>query len=424
MSSRALISLLAYGLFVAGLATRNGGLLTLALPLIVYLAAGLLYAPDMPSLRAERSLSADRVPTGTPVEVTLIITNTGVQLEDVSFEDRLPRGTTLVEGSNRLLATLAPNASATISYTLQGARGSYHFSGVLVQVHEYLGLFTRRSLLDAPGHVLVLPELIRLRQVAIRPRRTRVYNGMIPARQGGPGIEFFGVREYQPGDPTRWINARASARNQQTLFVNEFEQERATDVCVILDVRRSSDVRVGDQSLLEHSVRAAAALADVLLGRGNRVGLLIYGSSFDWTVPGYGKVQRERILHALARAQLGDSLAFAQLDDMPTRIFVPRSQLVLISTLIDSDVAVLGKLRARGFQLLVVSPDPVAFELSESPQLETYALAARIAQLDRGQRLAQLRQAGVQLVNWQVTVPLHQMAQAALSRPPAFVRGL
>ena len=31
----------------------------------------------------------------------------------------------------------------------------------------------------------------------------------------------------------------------------------------------------------------------------NRVGLLVYGRFLDWTFPGYGKVQRERILLGL-----------------------------------------------------------------------------------------------------------------------------
>ena len=45
------------------------------------------------------------------------------------------------------------------------------------------------------------------------------------------------------------INARATARNPQSLFVNQFEQERVADVGLILDARRQSDVRTGDGAL-------------------------------------------------------------------------------------------------------------------------------------------------------------------------------
>src|SRR5262249_51280849 len=229
---------------------------------------------------------------------------------------------------------------------------------------------------------------IRLRRAEIRPRRTHVYAGQISARQGGPGIEFYGLREYQPGDPTRWINARATARNPQTLFVNEYEQERVADVGLILDARRQSDVRTRDGALFEYSIQAAAALADTFLHRGNRVGLLMYGRSLDWTLPGYGKVQRERILRALARAETGDLPVLEKLDYLPTRLFPARSQIVLISPLLSHDLEMLASLRARGYQVLVISPDPISFDQRGlAAQAET-ATAMRIAPLER----ARLRQ--------------------------------
>jgi len=82
-----------------------------------------------------------------------------------------------------------------------------------------------------------LPPVRRIRRVAIRPRRTNVYSGTIPARLGGPGVEFFGVREYARGDPPAWINWNISARHPQSLYSNEFEQERVADIGIVLDSR-------------------------------------------------------------------------------------------------------------------------------------------------------------------------------------------
>jgi uncharacterized protein (DUF58 family) len=237
-------------------------------------------------------------------------------------------------------------------------------------------------------------------------------------------VEFFGVREYQPGDPTRWLNGRATARHPEALFVNEFEQERVADIGLILDARRQSDVEARGGALFEYAVQATAALADALLQRGNRVGLLMYGRSLDWTLPGYGKLQRERILRALARAETGDLPVFERLDYLPTRLFPARSQLVLISPLHAHDLAMLGSLRARGYQLLVISPDPVSFErqgLADSPAA---ALATRIALLERALVLRSCAQAGVPIVDWQVDRPFQQVAEAALSRAPLWLRSL
>jgi uncharacterized protein (DUF58 family) len=239
---------------------------------------------------------------------------------------------------------------------------------------------------------------------------------LIPARQGGPGVEFFGVREYQPGDPVRWINERAGARYPDTYFVNEFEQERMVDVGLILDARRQSEARRGEDSLFEYSIRATATLADAFINMGNRVGLFIYGRSLNWTFPGYGKVQRERILRALAQAELGDGKVFEKLDYLPTRLFPAQSQLVFISPLLPEDPELLITLRAQGYQFLVISPDPITFEQQGMPQVETVTLAASIARLERELILTKLRQAGLQIVDWPVDKSFTEVAHTALRR--------
>ncbi len=411
-----LLHLLIYGLILGGLATLNGQLLALALPFIIYLGAGLLYEPEEPRLKVSRSLSADYVVQDEPITVKLTLTNEGSEFEEVLVEDLAPARLELLDGQTRLLTRLLPGATIELSYTLRGKRGAYRFSEVRLTVGEALGLFQKRRVILAPGQFLVLPEATRLRRVEIRPRRTRVYSGLIPVRQGGPGIEFFGVRAYQPGDPLRWINGRASARHLETLFVNEFEQERVADVGLILDARQQSDAHTPDGSLFEHSIQATAALADTLLNDGNRVGLFIYGRYLDWTLPGYGKVQRQRILLALARAEQGDGDVFATLEHLPTRLFPARSQLVLISPLLPDDPEVLIKLRARGYRLLIISPDPITFERKGLPASREVELATRLARLERALLLNKLRQASIQVIDWQVETPFAQMAHRAFSR--------
>ncbi len=411
-----LLALLIFGLVLAALASRTGGLLALAIPLLLYLGAARLSRPDRIHLTASRNLSATFVSAAEPVTVKLTLTNQGEALAEVRLQELLPASLTVVAGQTARLAPLPPGGSLELDYSVRGERGLYRFPAVRVSLNDCFGLFRRAEVVAAPGEFQVWPHVTRLRRVDIRPRQTRVYSGIIPTRPGGPGVEFFGVREYQPGDPRRWLNSRASARHPQTLFVNEFEQERVADVGLILDAREQSDARSPQGDLFEYAVRAAAALAEVFLNSGNRVGLFIYGRSQDWTYPGYGKVQRMRLLHALARAEQGGGHVFEKLEHLPTRLFPARSQLVLVSPLLLTDAEMLVKLRARGYRLLVVSPNPVAFEaggLAESPAVR---LASRLAHLERNLLLAQLRQADIQLVDWAVDTPFEEAAQAALSR--------
>ncbi len=415
---------LVYLLFLVGLVSLDGRLLSLALPLVIYLVVAVLFGPGIVCLSATRTISADRTSQGTPVVVRLSIRNEGPSLEHVLVEDLVPGPLELASGQSEVMTALSPGETVELEYTLEAKRGGFPFRDVRITVSETLGLFRKQALLSAPAHLSVLPDVLRLRPLAIRPLRTRGTAGPVPARAGGSGIDFFGVREYQVGDPRRWINWRVSARHPRTLFTNEFEQERIADVGLILDARSRSDVRTETDSLFEHSIRATASLAQAFLSDGNRVGLLIYGQFLDWTFPGYGKVQRERILQALARATTGDSRIFDTLDYLPTRYFPAQSQLVVVSPLSNSDLSMLTRLRARGYQILVIRPDPVAFELEGLEPDTSVELAARIVRVERMLLLRKLQQAGIQVVDWQVDRPFDHVIHASLGRVPHWFRAV
>lgn len=423
MSRIALLAALIYLIILAGVGTLNGAMVALALPLVLYLLAGLWRGPEELRLSAERTLSAERVAPGDSVIVHLTVTNHGEALEQVLLYDPLPAFLSVVEGASSRIVNLPAHGSISWSYTIQGKRGSHYFENIQAIAEDRLGLMTKRALLPTRGQLLILPSISRVRHIAIQPRQTRVYSGVIPAHQGGTGIEFFGLREYQVGDSPHHINWRVSARQDNVIYSNEYEQERVADVGIVLDGRRKVNEFGGRRSIFEDSVLASVAVASSLLAEGNRVGLFIYGKRNKWTSPGYGKYQRERIMQDLALAETGESQNFSSLI-IPRRLFPPNSQIILISPLSGGDVSLLTQLRARGYQLLVISPDPVSFEsrgLGDSPSVK---LATRIARLQREVLLRELRHTGVQVINWDVARPFEQAVRSALSRPTAFLHAI
>ena len=424
MNRSFLLGLLAYALIVISLATLRGDLIALSVPLILYLLFGLLRAPQTLDLDVQRHLSAERIAPHQTVTVTLSITNRGEDIDEILVEDILPEGLTVTDGSNRHLTSLARGETRVWTYTLSGSRGAYGFDSIQVSARDGLGLIRRSQTFNAPLQLFVLPPVLRLRNVLVRPRRTRVYAGTIPARVGGAGVDFFGVREYQPGDSPRRINWHVSARQNEELYSNEFEQERVADVGIVLDGRDRTNLFGGGRTIFEHSVQASAALATAFLAQGNRVGLLLYGQYLHWTLPGYGKLQRERILHTLAAARHGGSDIFSNLAHLPTRLFPANSQLVFVSPLASEDLGVLVQLRARGYQVLVVSPDPVAFETLHLLRLPQVDQAARIVRFERDLLLGQLRRAGIQTLNWNVSQPFDQAVRHSLGRPPQWLRAV
>ncbi|MBN1668828.1 MAG: DUF58 domain-containing protein, partial [Anaerolineales bacterium] len=205
-------------------------------------------------------------------------------------------------------------------------------------------------------------------------------------------------------------------------FSNEFEQERVADVGIVLDGRLRSNTLSSKLSMFEYSVQAAATLASAFIHQGNRVGMLLYGHYLNWTYPGYGRVQQERILRVLAQAQLGNSQIFSDLDHIPARLFPTSSQIVLISPLLPDDQDILMKLRARDYQLLVVSPDPIRLEQSSLPDKPAVQQATRILAMERELTLQRLRRAGIQVINWDVAMPFDLVVRQHLTRPPTFMK--
>lgn len=366
-------------------------------------------------LYAERILDADRTTRGSPINICLKITNQGDTIEALYVEDIVPAGLQIVDGRTSTLATLGSGHTLLLNYAVEGKRGVYPFHGVKIKFSDYLGLNQKDDCLPVESRILVLPKANTLSEIAIQPRRTRSYPGLIPSGKAGAGVTFWGIREYQAGDPMRWINERASARHEGQLLVNEFEQERAVDIGIILDCRTETNLFLGNADLLEHSIQAAATLANSFLNSGNRVGLLVYGGGRIWVQPRYGKIQRERILQALASVRVYDRIVDRTLENLPTRLFPAKSQLVLISSLLPQDLQTLISLRAHGYKFLVISPDPIEFEANLLDDTPAIRQAVRIARVERKNLLRMLRRSGARVMDWTVQEPFYQAASYPLS---------
>jgi uncharacterized protein (DUF58 family) len=396
----------------------------LSLPLISYLALGLLQFPDLPNLDVEARLSQSSATEGAVIDVAVQISNPGPTLTHLRIQDRLPAGLTVHQGTSSTLGLLAKGASHEIAYSVNASRGLHCFESVDFTATDPLGLFEREFHTPTPRSLLARPYIRRLRHVELQPLRTGVHAGLYRARRGGPGVEFHGIRPYVAGDARRWINWRASARHSDSLFINEFEQERAIEIGIIVDARSRSNIVAGGRSSFSSSVQAAASLSDLFLAQANRVGLMIYGSHLDWTVPGYGRIQRERIMLALTGAHAGHSRIFDRMKYLPTRLFPPQSQLIFISPVLREDVGFLRILRARRYPILVVSPDRISVEaelLKGEPDLD---LAVRLARIEQSLITRLLAHVGIQRVVWDISQPLEQVIEVQVGRPRQWLRAV
>ncbi|MGC9349244.1 MAG: hypothetical protein ACP5JG_13975, partial [Anaerolineae bacterium] len=89
---------------------------------------------------------------------------------------------------------------------------------------------------------------------------------------------------------------------------------------------------------------------------------------------------------------------------------------VLVSPLCDDDAQVLTRLRARGYEVLVISPNPVDFEARMLPPHPAKDLATRIAMAERALWIKKLQRVGIPVVDWQVDHRLDTVLHATLKR--------
>jgi uncharacterized protein (DUF58 family) len=403
---RNLLLLLVAGLICAGLIVRNGKVLILAIPLLVYLITGLLQAPARVALRAERSLNKNSIGVHEPVRVRLRVENEGAALINLQLEDGLLPSLEPVSGQTQKVVSLPAGGTADFEYVLKPERGAYSWASIRASCAGPLELFFQHQDVAASGELLVLPSLIKIRPLSKGVRSTKLAAGPIPAHHAGTGTNYWGVREYTPGDTLRRLNWRLAARHPGKWFTNEFESEEIADFGLILDTRKLSNADQMEEVLFEHAISAAASIAEISLKHGNRVSLLLFGQSMRSLFPGFGKQQLDRVLENLGRAQLGDYVHFSFLKYFPVRLFPVGAQIIILSTLDRRDLEGYARLRSFGYDVLLVSPDPVEYAFRTLPESPRGELAHRAARVERIVLLKRLVDMGVKVVNWPVERPL------------------
>jgi uncharacterized protein (DUF58 family) len=417
MNSKALsLIVIIFGLFLTALVTLRGDPAWMAMPFLAYLGIGILQSPSIGKIHLLAARSAERIDVDgeSKVQVGVIVRNQGAEPVHLRLSEQLDPELRVTDGQLRKSAALRPGEEAALQYDFQAERGRFTWQTIRTTVSDPLGVVETEFNLPAAAEVQVQPELKKMRPFPLRPQHTLHMAGSIPARLGGRGTNFWGVREYHPGDPLRRLDWRRTARHPNQFYTKEFEQEEIADIGLILDARQMMDLQAGEANLFEYSTRAIASLAEVFLRQGDRVSLLIYGKQIVSLFPGYGKTQLNRILHALSRAVPEAEIGFNTLQFIPLNLFSSHSLLVLLSPLAPGDWQLFPRLRAHGYQVLLISPDPVDFAQRVLPADPTTRLASRLTRVERHLQIGKITQLWIPVIDWQVGQPLAPLVRTAL----------
>ncbi|HEU4455239.1 MAG TPA: DUF58 domain-containing protein [Longimicrobium sp.] len=255
----------------------------------------------------------------------------------------------------------------------------------------------------------------------------------------GAGEDFAKHRDYQQGDDLRYLDWKLYARTDR-LYVREFEERSNLQAYLVIDASASMAFASADGvTKARYASYVAAALAHLMIGAGDAVGLAAFGAEPRLLVaPRSRKGHLHDLLLNLERLQSAGAGSAADVLDRVGAASRRGGRVVLVSDLLEDDdgeaiVAAAGRLRARGDEVIAMrvltpeeygdaAPDAGLFFDPERPAREIAAAprhdggyAARVAAY-YASLADRLRERGVEYVPLTTAQPVEEALSAWVNR--------
>ncbi|KIF00365.1 lipoprotein [Streptomyces sp. RSD-27] len=377
------------------------------------LACAVDYALAAPvrSLRLARSGDTS-VRLGESADVHLTLTNPGTRRLRARVRDAWPPSSwqagTETAASRHEVTVPAGERRRLTTRLRPTRRGDRRADRVTIRSYGPLGLLTRQGSHTVPWTVRVLPPFTSRKHLPSRLARLRELDGRTSVLTRGEGTEFDSLRDYVPGDDTRSIDWRATARRQE-VAVRTWRPERDRHILICLDTGRTSAGRVGDAPRLDSAMDAALLLAALATRAGDRVDLLAHDRRTRALVQGRAAAD---VLPAFVNAMAGLEPELVETDSRTLVSTVlrsaPRRSLVVLLTSLDAApveeglLPLLPRLTQRHTVVLASVADPHISSMAASRgsvDAVYEAAAATQTQSQRRRTADQLSRHGVHVVD-------------------------
>jgi uncharacterized protein (DUF58 family) len=189
-------------------------------------------------------------------------------------------------------------------------RGEVRFDRVRLWTTFPMGLVRRSVTIRQPQHTYLYPQVYELSRRVFTTVTTHATTGSRISSRPGMGDDYFGLREYRPGDSLRHIAWKRTARTDEIVSI-ERSHPSPPRLRIILNLQRSTEDLVGKALTLEEArqqeeqaISLAASLARQAEHGGFQVGLVVLGGETPPIPLRSGTRHNRRILAALAAIDL------------------------------------------------------------------------------------------------------------------------
>lgn len=298
------------GVGLAAINTGNNLLyLLLGMMLSLIVISGILCNISLSKLAVERTVPGE-IFAGTPCLVSLSVTNQKRFFPSFSIEieDRIEH---LPKGKKCYFLKISPGSAQQTAYRLTlPRRGRYELDEVRISTRFPFALFTKTRILSVGGEMLAYP---RISPVGLPAGDALKQTGWDASMQRGQGIDFFALREMQPGDELRWVHWPSTARTG-TFQVREFTDDQRPQVDMMVWQEMPEGIDHAEERL-DPAVDMAASLLLAFVQREQPVRLATATHQFP---PVDHPSRLAEILQYLALLSPAEALAKpAWMDDFP-----------------------------------------------------------------------------------------------------------
>ncbi len=317
--------LLLSALFLVGINIQAGWIFVL----VSFLSSTFLFSFFLPPLFLRKVELKRETPSkgfeGEKIPITLKVINKGGLKVLLEYSDQF-----LDQQIHLPIPFLKKKGKKSWDYSIKASRrGFYQGSYATLKCSAPFGFFLWQKRFYLPSPLLIYPSYFEIRTFPLL--ETASYPAeVIHERKKGSGSEYYGTREYAPGDSLRFIHWKNTAKKGK-MIVKEFERGFGSLVNILIDSNSNHNLGEGKESTLEYSIKIGTSLINyslktghpiqLIASKGKKIEVLSYP---DWW----------QALEWLSRLEAEGDLSFPDLVKLSLPYLPPRSTLIcLIPTL-------------------------------------------------------------------------------------------
>jgi uncharacterized protein (DUF58 family) len=258
-----------------------------------------------------------------------------------------------------LIEYLWPKSSLNIEYRCQcPLRGKYKIGPFSIYFFDPLGLLFLKKTYFIYSELYVYPRTFNIQKFPPLIKGTVPWFGIETSRVSGDEHEFYGIREYQQGDPIKKIHWFSSARKNK-LIVKQFQRQSFFRVTILFNLEKDKNFGEGKESIVEYIIKISASVAKYLIERDVSLEIIAHTGEMVHIPFNKGPEHLEDIFRFLAVAQAESRINLREIFQEFSRYIPNDSSLILLMSDMDldclSDIMSLEKKNISLVPLILIS---------------------------------------------------------------------